>query len=320
MAISYGGTLYIDDGRPTPERIGRTVENLSMVTPTLHFNVPRGLDMLLPYLEADTILRDRFFAGLEVVFYAGATLPQSLWKRVEALGLAATGDLPVLTTCFGTTETAPMALAAHLPLEQAGVVGVPVPGTKAKLVPTGGKLQIALKGPNITPGYLGRPGLTEAAFDAEGWFLTGDAVRLANPDDPNAGIIFDGRIAEDFKLSTGTWVSVGALRVAVIAACGGAVSDVVIAGHDRDAIGLLVFTNGVPGPDAIRAGLARHNAANPGSSNRIARALVLTEPPDVDAGEITDKGYLNQRRILERRVEDVARLFQDPVAAGVISL
>lgn len=320
LAISYGGTLYIDDGRPTPERIGRTVENLSMVTPTLHFNVPRGLDMLLPYLEADAILRDRFFAGLEVVFYAGATLPQSLWKRVEALGLAATGDLPVLTTCFGTTETAPMALAAHLPLEQAGVVGVPVPGTKAKLVPTGGKLQIALKGPNITPGYLGRPGLTEAAFDAEGWFLTGDAVRLANPDDPNAGIIFDGRIAEDFKLSTGTWVSVGALRVAVIAACGGAVSDVVIAGHDRDAIGLLVFTNGVPGPDAIRAGLARHNAANPGSSNRIARALVLTEPPDVDAGEITDKGYLNQRRILERRVEDVARLFQDPVAAGVISL
>jgi len=320
IAISHGGTLYIDDGRPTPERISRTVENLRRVTATLHFNVPRGLDMLLPYLEADAALRDRFFSELEFVFYAGATLPQSLWQRIEALGVAATGELPVLTTCYGTTETAPMALAAHLPLARAGVVGVPVPGTEARLLPTGDKLQIALKGPNITPGYLGRDDLTAAAFDADGWFLTGDAVRLADPTDPNAGILFDGRLAEDFKLSTGTWVSVGALRVAVIAACGHAVSDVVIAGHDRDALGLLIFAGPGATVPEIRDGLARHNAANPASSTRIARAVILEAPPDVDTGEITDKGYLNQRRILERRADQVARLFADTPDAAVIRL
>lgn len=320
LAISYGGTLYIDDGRPTPERIARTIENLALVSPTLHFNVPRGLDMLLPYLEADAGLRDRFFAELDFVFYAGATLPQSLWQRVEALGVAAIGELPVLTTCYGTTETAPMALAAHLPLERAGVVGVPVPGVDAKLVPTGDKLQIALRGPNITPGYAGREDLTAGAFDGEGYFLSGDAVRLADPADPNAGIIFDGRIAEDFKLSTGTWVSVGALRVAVIAACGADVGDVVIAGHDRHAIGVLVFARPGTTAEMLRAGLARHNAANPASSTRIARALILDTPPDVDAGEITDKGYLNQRRILERRADQVARLFADPPGPGVLVL
>jgi feruloyl-CoA synthase len=320
LAICFGGTLYIDDGRPTPEGIARTVENLGHVTPTLHFNVPRGLDMLLPHLEADAQLRDRFFNGLDLVFYAGAALPQSLWGRIESLGRAATGRAPVLTTCYGTTETAPMALAAHFGLERAGIVGVPVPGTEARLIPTGDKLQITLRGPNIFPGYLGRPDLTAAAFDADGWFLTGDAVRLADPRDPNAGIVFDGRIAEDFKLTTGTWVSVGALRVAVIAACGAAVSDVVVAGENRDAIGLLIFAK----PDAtvaeIRAGLARHNAANPGSSSRIARALILDTPPDVNAGEITDKGYLNQRRVLERRSDAVDRLFAESPDRAVIVL
>ncbi|WP_051245140.1 feruloyl-CoA synthase [Thalassobaculum salexigens] len=320
LAISHGGTLYIDDGRPTAERIARTAENLALVRPTLHFNVPRGLDMLLPYLEADDGLRDRFFESLEFVFYAGATLPLSLWRRVEALGLAATGELPVLTTCYGTTETAPMALAAHLVLEETGVVGVPVPGVEAKLVPTGDKLQIALRGPNITPGYAGRDDLTAEAFDADGYFLSGDAVRLADPVDPNAGIVFDGRIAEDFKLSTGTWVSVGALRVAVIANCGAAVSDVVIAGHDRDAVGALVFAKPGATVATIREGLARHNAANPASSTRIARALVMDEPPNVDAGEITDKGYLNQRRILERRSDRVWHLFAVPPARDVIVL
>ncbi|MDF1793868.1 MAG: feruloyl-CoA synthase [Thalassobaculaceae bacterium] len=318
LAVSHGGTLYIDDGRPTPARIGRTVENLRLVDPTLHFNVPRGLDMLLPHLEADTVLRDRFFENLEFVFYAGATLPLSLWRRVEALGLAATGALPVLTTCYGTTETAPLALAAHLVLEGTGVVGVPVPGVEAKLVPTGDKLQIALRGPNITPGYAGRDDLTALAFDEDGYFLSGDAVRLADPVDPNAGIIFDGRIAEDFKLSTGTWVSVGALRVAVIAACGAAVSDVVIAGHDRDGIGVLIFTKPEARAAAIREGLTRHNAANPASSTRVARALVLDTPPYVDSGEITDKGYLNQRRILERRADQVDRLFAEPPGPDVI--
>lgn len=318
LAISHGGTLYIDDGRPTPERIGRTVENLALVSPTLHFNVPRGLDMLLPYLEADTALRDRFFERLDFVFYAGATLPLSLWRRVEALGQAATGELPVLTTCYGTTETAPMALAAHLVLQETGVVGVPIPGVEAKLVPVGDKLQIALRGPNITPGYAGRPDLTAESFDAEGYFLTGDAVRLADPADPNAGIVFDGRLAEDFKLSTGTWVSVGALRVAIIAVCGAAVSDVVVAGHDRDAVGLLVFAKPGATAEAIRSGLRRHNAAQPASSTRIARALILDAPPDVEAGEITDKGYLNQRRVLERHAQQVARLFADPADADVI--
>ncbi len=324
LAATYGGTLYIDDGRPTPHGIARTVENLRSLSPTLHFNVPRGLDMLLPELERDPALRDHLFADLDLVFYAGASLPASLWQRIERLAMTATGDRPVLTTCYGATETAPLALAAHFPLERADTVGVPVPGVEMKLIPAGDKHEIAIRGPAVTPGYAGRPDLTGQAFDPEGYFLTGDAGRLADPGDPNRGIAFDGRLAEDFKLSSGTWVSAGALRLALISAGGSAISDLVIAGHDRSEIGILVFGppdtggQGIDVIEAIQTGLRRHNADNPRSSTRVARALVLTDPPSVDAGEITDKGYLNQRRILDCRGDWVAELFADPPGTDVI--
>ncbi|NQW10630.1 MAG: feruloyl-CoA synthase [Alphaproteobacteria bacterium] len=320
LVLARGAALYIDDGRPTPDGIARTVENLRLVSPTLHFNVPRGLDMLLPYLEADVTLRDRFFAELDLIFYSGAALPEPLWQRLDALGVAATGQRPVLTTAWGATETAPLAMAAHFPLDRAGVVGVPVPGVEIALVPDGGKHEIRVRGPNVTPGYTHQPPRPTTAFDTDGFYRSGDAGSLADPADANAGLVFDGRIAEDFKLATGTWVSAGALRVAVVAAGAPVVQDAVIAGHDRDGVGVLLFAH----PDAqrivatVRAGLARHNTRYPGSSTRIARALILDEPPRLDADEITDKGYLNQRAVLSRRTEAVARLFAEPPGDAVI--
>jgi len=351
LALARGGTLHIDDGKPVPSGIGRTVENLRLVSPTLYLNVPRGYDALLPPLEADRDLRDRFFAELELLFYGGASLPQSLWARLEALGLAATGRRPTLTTGYGSTETAPLAVAAHYPAGRAGVIGVPVPGTEVLLRPvtgelaTGelatGKLSIAMRGPHITPGYLNDPERTAEAFDTEGFWNSGDAVRLADPARPEAGLVFDGRLAEDFKLLTGTWVAAGTLRVAAIAACAPVAQDVVVAGHDRDAVAILVFPNlgecariaGLPaGADpaavladpavreALRSGLAAHNAGNPSSSTAIARAVLLVDPPDVEAGEITDKGYLNQRGVLERRTAAVETLYAEPAGPGVIAV
>lgn len=339
LALARGGTLYIDDGRPVPSLIGRTVANLRAVSPTLYLNVPRGYDMLLPHLEADAGLRDRFFAELDIVFYAGASLPPSLWARIEAAGLAATGRKPVLTTGYGTTETAPLAVAPHFPVDRAGVIGVPVPGCEILLRPDSGKLSVGLRGPHVTPGYYRDPERTAEAFDAEGFYRSGDAVRLVDPARPEAGIVVDGRLAEDFKLLTGTWVAAGALRVAAIAACAPVAQDVVVAGRDRDAVAVLVVPNlgecariaGLPGSsdpvtvlaapavrDAVRRGLAAHNAANPASSTAIARALLLADPPDVESGEITDKGYLNQRVMLDRRAAAVEALYAEPPAAAVI--
>lgn len=339
MALACGGTLHIDDGRPLPERIGRTVENLRTVSPTLYLNVPRGYDALLPHLESDPALRDRFFAELDLLFYGGASLPQSLWARLEALGLAATGRKPAVTTGYGSTETAPLAVAAHFPVAGAGMIGVPVPGTEVLLRPEAGKLGIAMRGPHVTPGYLDDPQRTAEAFDAEGFWRSGDAVRLADPRRPEAGLLFDGRLAEDFKLLTGTWVAAGTLRVAAIAACSPVAQDVVVAGQDRDAVAVLVFPNigecarlaGMPsGADpaallahpAVRAavarGLAAHNAGHPSSSTAIRRALLLAEPPDVEAGEITDKGYVNQRAVLERRAVLVEALYAEPPGPAVI--
>jgi len=339
MALAQGGTLHIDTGRPVPSDIGRTVENLRSVSPTLYLNVPRGYDALLPYLEADPELRDRFFAELDLLFYGGASLPQSLRERLEALGQSATGRRPTVTTAYGSTETAPLAIGAHHPTEHTGVIGVPVPGTEVLLRPEAGKLSVAMRGPHITPGYLNDPERTAEAFDEEGFWKSGDAVRMTDPERPEAGLVFDGRLAEDFKLLTGTWVAAGTLRLAAIAACAPVAQDVVVAGQDRDSIAILIFPNlgecariaGLPkGADpaavvahpavreTVRKGLAAHNAAYPSSSTAIARALLLTEPPDVESGEITDKGYINQRGALERRAADVEALYAEPPGEAVI--
>ena len=332
MILRNGGTLYIDGGKPVPGLIETTVANLRDIAPTLYFNVPRGFDMILPYLERDSALRDRFFSDLDTIFYAAAALPPNLWQRLEALSVAARGEKVVMTSAWGATETAPLAAGVHFPIDRAGVIGLPVPGTELKMLPNAGKLEMRVRGPNVTPGYYKREDLAREAFDADGFYKIGDAGKLADPDDPAQGILFDGRVAEDFKLLTGSWVSVGAIRVAAIAAGAPVIQDAVVAGHDRDEVGLLVFPSpagaaeaagldsGTAVPElaanekvreALRAGLAAYNSENPGSSTRIKRVLILTEPPVVDANEITDKGYINQRAVLERRVNLVETLFSD---------
>ena len=315
LVLHNGGTLYIDGGKPAPGRFDETVRNLAEVASTLHFNVPRGYGLLVDALEADDRLRDRFFSELDVLFYAAAALPQNLWDRLEALSLAARGERVHMLSAWGSTETAPMATTVHFPIDQAGVLGLPAPGTEIRLVPTDDdRLELRVRGPNVTPGYWRSPELTAAAFDDDGFFEMGDAGRLADPHDPAAGIVFAGRTAENFKLTSGTWVLVGSLRVDLVAACAPLVQDCVIAGHDRESLGLLVFptpAGQAAGREALRAKLQAFNADNPMNSRRIARALLLDTPPDIDAGEITDKGYLNQRAVLANRAEAVATLFGD---------
>ena len=316
MMLRSGGTLYIDDGKPAPGRFAETLRNLAEVPSTLHFNVPRGYGLLIDALERDAALRDVFFSELDVLFYAGAALPQSLWERLEALSVAARGERVHMLSAWGSTETAPLATSVHFPIERAGVIGLPAPGTEIRMIPVDGgeRMELRVRGPNVTPGYWRSPDLTARAFDEEGFFKMGDAGRLADPADPSAGIVFAGRTAENFKLMSGTWVLVSALRLDLIAACSPLVQDCVVAGHDREQLGVLVF----PSPahaaapdyrDQLREKLAAFNTANPMNSRRIARALVLTAPPDIDAGEITDKGYLNQRAVLRQRADRVEQLF-----------
>jgi feruloyl-CoA synthase len=340
LVLKRGGTLHIDTGRPTPDRIEQTVGNLAEVSPTIYFNVPAGYRALLPFLERDRELAARFFDRLQVIFYAAAALSQDLWDRLEAMSVRTIGKRVLMTSAWGATETAPAATAAHFPLDRAGNIGVPVPGVEIKLVPTGAKQELRVRGPNVTPGYLGRPDLTEQAFDEDGFYRTGDAGRLADDRDPSKGLLFDGRITEDFKLTSGTWVHTGKLRVAALAAASPLLQDAVVAGPDRSYVGLLVWLNlpeasrvaGQPAEDPaavarapavaerIRDGLAGHNADQSGSSTRIERVLVMTEPPSIDAGEITDKGYVNQGATLERRADLVERLFAEPPDADVIVL
>jgi feruloyl-CoA synthase len=340
MMLRNGGTLYIDEGKPVPALIGRTVANLREVSPTIYFNVPRGYAALVDYLEKDEALRQKFFARLDLLFYAAAALPQSLWGRLEKLGLEVRGRKVPFISSWGLTETAPAVTMVHYAIDRPGNIGVPGPGMEVKLAPVGDKLEIRVKGPNVTPGYYKAPDLTASAFDEEGWLRTGDAVRLADPANPAAGLLFDGRTAENFKLSSGTWVNVGTLRTIVIAAGAPVIEDAVITGHDRDEIGLLIFPSlaglrGLcpeAGADATLAdtigrpavrktlieGLARHNAMAQGSSMRIARCLILADPPSIDANEITDKGYLNQRAVLSKRAALVERLHAEPAAPDVV--
>ena len=331
LVLRHGGTLYIDGGRPLPGQFDQTLANLREVAPSIYFNVPRGYDLLVAALRTDTCLRERFFSRLRLIFYAAAALPQHLWDALQELAEQTVGAAVPLTSAWGSTETSPLATDCHFQAARAGVIGVPVPGTELKLVPNGPKLEVRVRGPNVTPGYFRRPDLTAAAFDDEGFYAIGDAVRFVDPDRPEHGLLFDGRVSEDFKLDTGTWVNVGVLRVKAIAALAPIAADVVVAGHDRSEIGLLVFPNLAAcrglcpelGPDApsdrvlaaaavkdrLLAGLAALKAEGNGSSRHPTRTLLLAEPPSIDAGEITDKGYLNQRAVLANRAAQVAALY-----------
>lgn len=333
LVLRNGGTLYIDRGRPVPALFGETLRNLREIAPTIYFNVPAGFDALVTALRDDAALRDKFFSRLQVIFYAAAALPQHLWNALHELAIASVGAPVPLVSAWGSTETSPLATDCHFQAKRPGVVGVPVPGCEIKLVPIAGKLEARVRGPNVTPGYWKRPDLTERAFDAEGFYCMGDAMQLADPSDPNQGLVFDGRLTEDFKLTTGTWVNVGMLRVRALAALAPVAQDVVVTGHDRHEIGFLIFPNVaacrslVPelpadvaleqllAAPALRSYVSRALAAlkrDAASSSMCAtRALFLSEPPSIDAGEITDKAYLNQRLILTRRADQIRALYAD---------
>ena len=322
MVLRHGGTLWIDDGRPLPGEFHRTLRNLRDVSPTISFNVPKGYELLLPALEDDATLRHAFLARLRIVFYAAATLAPPLWRRLEAI--IAQAPAPVhMAASWGLTETAPAVVLTHVPNVAAGCIGTPLPGAELLLLPDGDKLEVRVRGPQVTPGYLANPEANAAAFDAEGFFRTGDAMRWQDPADPNQGLCFDGRLGEDFKLATGTKVNAGALKPRAMAALTELARDLVLCGHDRDDIGLLL----IPQPHriaeldspALRAevqtALQALNAASGGASSlSIGRALFLRAPLSLDAGEMTDKGSLNTRAILARRAADVTRLYnnEDP--------
>ena len=327
MVLANGGTMYIDDGRPVPGLIEKTVRNLREVPSTLHFNVPHGLGMLMTYLENDEELARQVLGSLRGVFYAGAALPQSTWERLQKVATRVKGAPLWLTTSWGSTETAPAITSAHFPLEKAGCIGVPLPGLELKFVPSASKLELRVRGVSIFPGYRNAPELTQDAFDEEGFYKIGDAGQLVHPDKPEQGVQFDGRVAEDFKLTTGTWVSVGTLRLQMITALSPLAQDVVITGHDRTEIGALIFLSptGQQLPKAelrqkIQAALQELKRNATGSASCPTRALVLDGPPNVATGEITDKGYVNQRSVLSNRNDQVQRLYAEQPDEQVIVL
>ena len=342
MVLANGGSLYIDDGNPTPAGVPKTVRNLREIAPTIYFNVPKGYEALVPYFRADEVLRKTFFSRLKVLFYAGAGLNQTTWDDLARLAIESTGERIIFLSSLGSTETSPLALACTIDFDRPGNIGLPAPGVELKLVPNEGKLEARLRGPHITPGYWRQDALTRAAFDEDGFYKIGDALKFADPADPGQGFLFDGRIAEDFKLSTGTWVSVGPLRARFIDHFAPLVRDVVFAGPDRDDIAALVF----PDVEACRK-LAPEHAANaqpaavlgdvrvrmkfaalldalaaasPGSSTRVVRALLLAEPPSMDKGEMTDKGSINQRAVLKNRAALVDELYAAPLSSQVIAI
>ncbi|HVB85578.1 MAG TPA: feruloyl-CoA synthase [Candidatus Dormibacteraeota bacterium] len=331
IALYNGGTFYIDDGKPGPGWIEKTVRNLRQIPTTIFFNVPKGYEDLLPFLRTDRELRESFFRRLGMMFYAGAGLSQPVWDAYRQLAFETCGERIIMATGLGSTETSPMAIQTTWETDRAGTIGIPVPGVELKLVPHEGKLEARVRGPNITPGYWRQPELTAKVFDDEGFYSFGDAVKLIDPSDVNKGLLFDGRLTEDFKLANGTWVSVGPLRAKMIAHCAPFLRDAVIAGLDRDFLSAILFVDA----DACRSltpelpknaplaeivanekvrerfsallkSLAQHAT---GSSNRVARAALADELPSLDAGEITDKGSFNQRVVLERRSALIAELY-----------
>ncbi len=340
--LAEGGTTYIDDGKPLPGLFDETLRNLRDISPTYFANVPAGYAMLATALERDDALAKSFFRNLNSLAYGGATLPDDLYERMEALAVKHTGYRLPFVTGWGSTETAPTATTVHWASERVGLIGLPYPGVRLKMVPTGeaGRYELRLKSVIVTPGYYKQPDLTAQMFDEEGFYKIGDAGRFVDPDDASWGLIFDGRVVEDFKLTSGTFVLVGTLRTTAIAAATPVLQDAVICGQDRAYVGLLGFPNiaacrrlagdseanlttadllahaAVVG--TLRDGLAKMNAAATGSSMRIKRALLMAEPPQVDGHEITDKGYINQRATLERRKALVDRLYAG--GEGVIEI
>jgi len=339
MVLTHGGTLYIDEGKPVAAGILPTVRNLREIAPTAYFNVPKGYEALLPHLQADRAFARHFFSRLEMLFYAGAGLAQPVWDGYRSLARECAGrDVPFVTG-LGATETAPSAIMNLRTTGQAGAIGLPMAGVTLKLVPSGTKLEARVRAETVTPGYWRRPDLTEKVFDEEGFYKFGDAVAYADPADLSKGFLFDGRLSEDFKLATGTWVSVGPLRHTLNSTLDPLVRDTVITGHDRDHIGVLLvpdreacaaFTRLAANDPAllshpalvaeIRRRLAVLAAAATGSSTRVARALILAEPPSLEAGELTDKGSINQRAVIARRPDLVASLYAEPPPDSVIDL
>jgi feruloyl-CoA synthase len=340
LTLFNGGSMYLDAGKPMPGGIEQTVRNLREISPTVYFNVPKGYESLLPHLRDDAALRKKFFHRLQAMFYSGAAMSPYVWDSLDELAVQETGfRVPVLTG-LGATETAPFFMSVNPLTSRSGHVGLPVSGNEAKLVPTNGKLEVRARGPNVTPGYWRQPELTAAAFDEEGFYKFGDAIKPAVPDDLSAGFDFDGRIAEDFKLASGTWVSVGPLRARFIAACAPLVRDVVIAGINRDEVSALVVldpdgcrlinptlafddiaaTAGDPlVREAFRQRLAKFLMVSTGSSTRITRAILLDAPLSIDRGEVTDKGSINQRAVLDHRSQLIDALYSPAPAADVIT-
>jgi len=309
MVLYHGGSYYLDEGKPLPGAIETTVRNLREVAPTWYFNVPKGFEALLPHLRADARLRQNFFSRLRVLWFAGAGISQHVFDGIKQLALETRGEAIPFFTGFGATETAPHTLGRHWETDDAANMGIPPPGVEMKLVPLEGSYEARLKGPHVTPGYWREPELTRQAFDEEGYYRLGDAFSFADANDPAKGLLYQGRLAEDFKLATGTWVHVGALRAAFIEHFAPLVRDVVIAGDRRDEPAALIFPAGDVAIDALRERLRSFAARSTGSSNRIRRALVLDEPPSLDSGEMTDKGSINQRAVLSRRAALVEELY-----------
>ncbi len=330
-----GGTLHIDEGKPLPGLFETTIKNLYEVSPIVFGSAPIAFSMLAEAMESDPALRRSFFKNLRYMGYGGATLSNDVYDRIQALAVAETGQRIPLTTMYGATETQGVTVT-HWITERVGLVGLPLPGIALKLAPNGSKYEVRVKGPTVAAGYHKDPERTAAAFDEEGFYKLGDAARFVDPDDPAKGLVFDGRVTEDFKLDSGTWVSVGVLRPDLVAACSPYVHDAVITGQDKPFIGAMLWPSPAglqalvadPGPGTpleklvaiVRERIAAFNAAAGGSSRRIGRFTLLTEPPSIDAGEITDKGYVNQRCALDRRAERVEALYAKQPGEGVFAV
>src|SRR6478672_5936187 len=340
LVLTNGGSLYIDDGNPTPPGVPKTARNLREIAPTIYFNVPKGYEALISHFRADDALRKNFFSRLKVLFYAGAGLNQTTWEQLTQLAIETTGERIIFLSSLGSTETAPLALACSWDFDRPGNIGLPAPGVELKLVPNEGKLEARLRGPHITPGYWRQENLTREAFDAEGFYKIGDALKFVDPNDPGRGLLFDGRIAEDFKLSTGTWVSVGPLRARFVDHYAPYVRDAVFAGGDRDYLAALIFPDieacrklANLGPDASLSDiigappvhakfaelLTKLAALSPGSSTRVNRAMLMADPPSLDKGEVTDKGSFNKRAVLRNRAAMVDELYAKPLSSRVIA-